>query len=87
MNRAAEAFLSALPRIGAPAARALDALASVPILAALERTEDTCRTRPKGEADPWKPGAKLPPDSYHLPMACALAAFAILFAILMAARN
>lgn len=87
LNRAAEAFLSALPRIGAPAARALDALASVPILAALERAEDGCRARPRGEADPWKPGAKPPPDSYHLPMACALAAFAILFAILMAARN
>ena len=87
LNRAAEAFLSGLPRIGAPAARALDALASVPILAALERAEDTCRARPRDEADPWKPGAEPPPDSYHLPMACALAAFAILFAIFMAIRS
>lgn len=87
LNRAAEAFLSSLPRIGAPAARALDALASVPILAALERAEDTCRARPRGEADPWKPGTEPPPDSCHLPMACALAAFAILFAIFMVTRN
>lgn len=87
LNRVAEAFLSALPRIGAPAARALDALASVPILSTLERAEDTCRARPRGEADPWRSGAEPPPDSCCLPMACALAAFALLFAILMAARN
>lgn len=87
LNRAAEAFLSALPRIGAPAARALDALTSVPILSALERAEDGCRARPRGEADPWKPGAEPPSDSCCLPMACALAAFAILFAIFMVTRN
>lgn len=88
LNRAAEAFLSALPRIGAPAARALDALTSVPILSALERAEDGCRTRPRDEADPWRPGAEPPSDNSRcLPMACALAAFAILFAILMASRS
>lgn len=88
LNRAAEAFLSALPRIGAPAARALDALTSVPILSALERAEDGCRTRPRDEADPWRPGAEPPSDNSRcLPMACALAAFAILFAIFMATRS
>ena len=87
LNRAAEAFLSALPHIGASAAQALDALASVPILSALERAEDECRARPRGEDDPWKPGAEPPPASCCLPMACALAAFAILFAIFMVTRN
>ena len=87
VNRAAEAFLNGLPRIGFPAARALDALASALPLSALERAEDGCRARPRGEADPWKPWTEPPPDSRGLPMACALAAFAILLAIFMASRS